>query len=108
MAKKKAPKITKKTSAKTKKLATPKSNVRVRGKEESKINPQKAVNRKSTAATEGAKSGVTASQKAEERNYEMRKRRNSAVSRIKTVNVRSGGLPSARGGMGGGMNWSTK
>ena len=107
MAKKKAPKITQKMSAKSKKLTTPKSNVRVRGKEESKINPQKAVNRKSTAATEGAKSGLTASQKAEERNYEMQKRRNSAVSRIKTVKIRSGGIGRS-GGMGGGMNWSTK
>ena len=94
-----------KSAAKAKKTGEPKKNVKVTPADKT-LRARK--NRESFYATEKAKSGATAAQKADEMNYEMRKRRNSAVSRIKTVKVRSGGVPAARGGMGGGMNWSTK
>ena len=79
---------------------------------------QKIMNAQSTAATENAKSGLTAARYSEQREYEKQKQRNSAVSRIKTVKVNSNPVPGrtrignlaggARGGMGGGMNWQTK
>jgi hypothetical protein len=95
MAKKKAPAKPKgKTSEKIKKLATPKSNVKVVPADKT-LRARK--NRESFYATEKAKSGATAAQKADEMNYEMRKRRNSAVSRIKTIKIRSGGA--GAGGM---------
>ena len=96
MAKKKAPaKRPAKTSERTKKLATPKSNVKIlEGK--SNKQRQKIMNAQRTTATQNAKSGATASRYAEELEYQKNKRRNSAVSRIKTVKVRSGGA-----GLGG-------
>jgi hypothetical protein len=77
-----------KDAAKAKKTGTPKSSVKVVPADKT-LRARK--NRESFYTTEKAKSGTTAYQKAEDMNYEMRKRRNSAVSRIKTVKVRSGG-----------------
>ena len=100
MAKKKAPKPTTKTSAKTKKNAEPKSGVRVRSKIEREVTPAKAFNRRSAAAVEGAASGRTAAQKAAEIEYRNQMRKNSAVPRTKVVKIRSGGM----GGMFGTKN----
>ena len=86
-----------KSAAKNKKIGTPKSNVKVVPADKT-LRARK--NRESFYATEKAKSGATAFQKAEDMNYEMRKRRNSAVSRLKTVKIRSGS--SGRGGGAGG------
>ena len=71
---------------------------------------QKIMNAQSTAATENAKSGLTAARYSEQTEYENQKQRNSAVSRIKTVKVNSNPVPTgrtrignlARGGMAGG------
>jgi hypothetical protein len=89
-----------KEAAKSKKTSEPKSNVKVVPADKT-LRARK--NRESFYATEKAKSGTTAYQKAEDMNYEMRKRRNSAVSRIKTVKVRSGA-----GGLGGMYNPKNK
>ena len=80
-----------KEATKNKKTSEPKSNVRVRSKLESKITSKDAANRRSNLMTEGAKSGTTAYQKAEEIKYQNQKARNSAVSRIKTIKIRGGG-----------------
>ena len=69
----------------------PGSNVRVRTRTEREVTPAKVANKKSTAATQNAKSGLTAAQKAEEIKYQNQKARNSAVSRIKTIKIRGGG-----------------
>jgi len=76
-----------KTSAKTKKFAEPKSNVKIlEGK--SNKQRQKIMNAQRTAATRDAKSGTTAYRYAEEIKYQNQKARNSAVSRIKTIKIR--------------------
>ncbi len=70
---------------------------------------QKIMNAQSTAATENAKSGLTASRLAEQREYKTQTQKNSAVSRIKTVKVNSNPVKAgttrignlAGGGMGG-------
>ena len=73
---------------------------------------QKIMNAQNTAATENAKSGLTAFRYSELREYEQQKQKNSAVSRIKTIKVNSNPVPgktvigplAGRGGGGlGGM-----
>jgi hypothetical protein len=64
MKKKVGPKTSKKTSANAKKLATPKSNVRVRPKVATKTQPKEAYNKTSTWKTEQAASGNAARQEA--------------------------------------------
>ena len=112
MAKKKAPKITQKMSAKSKKLTTPKSNVRVVEADSTK---RARKNRESFYNTEKAKSGATARTKASEVMRENKERRKSITGGMKpktVVKVRSGGTVRGgvgrAGGLGGGMNWSTK
>ena len=96
------------------------ANVRRRTQQEKALNPKTNYNRMSTMATEQAASGTTASWEAEKREYENQVRKNSG-KKAKVVKVDSNPVPTGRtrignlaggvgraGGLGGGMNWSTK